>query len=345
MAAKVLVTGASGFVAQHLILQLLAKGYSVRGTVRSMKRADEVRSVLAQHDPRAKDIEIVEADLSSDAGWAEAAKGCEFVQHVASPFPAVHPKDENELIRPARDGALRVLKAAKAAGARRVVMTSSMAAIAYGHGDNRAEVSDETMWSNPEGPDNTPYTRSKTIAEHAAWDYVNGLSHGAEGKGLELAVINPTGILGPALSKDVSTSLEIPIRLLNGKTPGLPRLGFSFVDVRDVAACHVAAMEIPAAAGERFLATEGFMWFSEAAAVLREAYPAYDAKIPRRNVPDWLLKVMAVFQPIYKQTVTELGRTRKASNAKASRILGIKFRTAKESLLASAESLIKLKVV
>ncbi|MDP3736644.1 MAG: aldehyde reductase [Hyphomonadaceae bacterium] len=338
--ARVLVTGASGFVAQHVILQLLARGYQVRGTLRSLKRADEVRGVLSKHDARAKDIELVEADLGSDAGWAEAAKGCEFVQHVASPFPAIHPKDEMELIRPARDGALRVLKAAKAAGVKRVVMTSSMAAIAYGHGDKRAEISDETMWSNPDGPDNTPYTKSKTIAERAAWDYVNG-----EGKGLELAVINPTGILGPALSADVSTSLEIPIRLLNGKTPGLPRLGFSFVDVRDVAECQVKAMEIPAAAGERFLATEGFMWFSEAADVLRKKFPAYDAKIPKRNVPDWLLKVMAVFQPIYKQTVPELGRTRKASNAKATRVLGIKFRTAQESLIASAQSLIDLKVV
>lgn len=337
---RVLVTGASGFVAQHLILQLLAKGYEVRGTLRSLKRADEVRSVLAQHDPRAKDIDFVAADLASDAGWAEAVKDCTYVQHIASPFPAVHPKDEMELIRPARDGALRVLKAAKAAGVKRVVMTSSMAAIAYGHGDKRADVADETMWSNPDGPGNTPYTKSKTIAERAAWDYVNG-----EGKGLELAVINPTGIMGPALSKDVSTSLEIPIRLMNGKTPGLPRIGFSFVDVRDVAECHVKAMEIAEAAGERFLATEGFLWFVEAAEVLRKKFPAYDSKIPKRKIPDFVLKLLAVFQPIYKQTISELGLTRKASNAKASRMLGVKFRTAEDALVASAESLIQLKVI
>jgi dihydroflavonol-4-reductase len=296
--------------------------------------------VLSKFNPKAKDIEFVEADLGADAGWAEAVKGCEFVQHVASPFPATHPKDEMELIRPARDGALRVLKAAKAAGVKRVVMTSSMAAIAYGHGDKRAEVSDETMWSNPEGPDNTPYTKSKTLAERAAWDYVNG-----EGKGLELAVINPVGIFGPALTKDVSTSLEIPIRLMNGKTPGLPRLGFSMVDVRDVALCQVVAMEKPEAAGERFLATEGFLWFTECAAILREAFPAYDKKIPSRTVPDFALKIMAIFQPIYKQTLTELGRTRKASNAKAVRVLGVKFRTAKEALVSSAKSLVDLGVV
>ncbi len=340
MSTRVLVTGASGFVAQHLILQLLAKGYEVRGTLRSLKRVDEVRNVLAQHDPRAKGIDFVEADLASDAGWAEAVKHCAYVQHVASPFPAVHPKDEMELIRPARDGALRVLKAAKAAGVKRVVMTSSMAAIAYGHGEKRAEISDETMWSNPEGPDNTPYTKSKTIAERAAWDYVKG-----EGKGLELAVINPTGIMGPALSEDVSTSLEIPIRLMNGKTPGLPRIGFSFVDVRDVAECHVKAMEIPEAAGERFLATEGFLWFTEAADVLRKAFPAYESQIPKRKIPDFALKLLAIFQPVYRQTVTELGRTRKASNAKASRMLGVKFRTAEAALVASAESLIQLKVI
>ena len=340
MATRVLVTGITGFVAQHVVIQLLAKGYKVRGTMRSLKRAEEVRSVLAKFDPRASEIEFMEADLSSDKGWANAAKDCAYVQHIASPFPAVHPKDEMELIRPARDGALRVLKAAKAAGVKRVVMTSSMASIAYGHGDKRAEISDETMWSDPSGPDNTPYTKSKTIAERAAWDYVNG-----EGKGLELAVINPTGILGPALSTDVSTSLEIPIRLLNGKTPGLPRIGFSFVDVRDVAECHVKAMELPEAAGERFLATHDFLWFTEAADILRKKFPAYDARIPKRKVPDFALKLMAMFQPVYRQTVTELGRTRKASNAKASRVLGVKFRTAEEALVASAQSLIELKVI
>src|SRR5690606_1224470 len=324
MAARVLVTGASGFIAQYVILQLLEKGYSIRGTLRSLKRADEVRDVLAKHSPATTELEFVEADLSADAGWAEAARGCEFVQHIASPFPAVHPKDENELIRPARDGALRVLAAAKAAGAKRVVMTSSLAAIAYGHGDKRPAVVDETLWSNPDGPDNTPYTKSKTFAERAAWDYVHG-----NGKGLELVAINPAAVLGPALSRDVSTSLEIPLLLMNSKTPGLPRLGFTIVDVRDVAACHVAAMETPSAAGQRFIAAEEFLWLSECADILRDAFPAYSSKIPSRRVPDWLLKLMAVFRPIYRQTVTELNRTRRASNAKATRELGVTFRPAR----------------
>ena len=336
----VLVTGASGFLAQHVILKLLAKGYEVRGTLRSLSRADSVRAILAKHDPRAAAIQFVEADLEKNAGWAEAAAGCTYVQHIASPFPAVHPKDENELIRPARDGALRALKAAKAAGVKRVVLTSSVAAILYGHGDKRPAMADETLWSDPAGADNTPYTKSKTLAERAAWDYVNG-----EGKGLELAVINPSGILGPALSADVSTSLEIPIRLMNGKTPGLPRLGFAMVDVRDAADAHLAAMETPAAAGERFIASADFMWFKDGADIARKAFPAYDKKIPKAIVPDFLLKLMAIFQPIYRQTVTELGRTRAASGAKAERVLGVKFRPAKEALIASIQSLIDLKVI
>lgn len=340
MSAKVLVTGASGFIAQHVILQLLAKGYRVRGTVRSLKRADEVRSVLMSHDVRAQDIELVEADLMLEAGWLAAAEGCEFVQHIASPLPAVLPKDENELIIPAREGTLRVLRASKAAGAKRVVMTSSLAAIAYGHGDKPEQIYDETVWSNPDGKDNSVYTKSKTLAERAAWDFVN-----RDGKGLELVTINPTGVLGPALSKDVSTSLEIPIRLLNGKTPGLPRLGFSLVDVRDVAECHVKAMEIKEAAGQRFIASDRFIWFTEAAEILRKAFPQYLSKIPKHTVPDWVLKLMAVFQPVYKQTLTELGRTRYVSNAKAQRVLGVKFRSSQEALIASARSLIELKVV
>lgn len=338
--ARVLVTGASGFIAQHVILQLLAKGYQVRGTLRSLKRADEVRAVLAKHHPAASSMEFVEANLDADAGWTEAAKGCEFVQHIASPIVAVMPRDENDLIRPARDGALRVLAAAKAAGVKRVVMTSSLAAIAYGMGDQRPKVVDESHWSNPEGADNTAYTKSKTIAERAAWEYVNG-----PGKGLELATINPGAVLGPALSADTSASLEIAIQLLSGKAPGLPRLGFTLVDVRDVAACHVAAMEIPAAAGERFLAANEFAWLSDCAEILREAFPSYAKKIPTRRIPDFVLRIVSIFQPLYRQTVTELGRERNASHAKAERVLGVKFRPGKQALIDAGKSLIDLKVV
>jgi dihydroflavonol-4-reductase len=340
MADKVLVTGASGFIAQHVILQLLERGYDVRGTLRSLRRADEVRAILAQNSPRGGSIELVEANLEADAGWTEAVAGCAYVQHVASPIPATMPRDENELIRPARDGALRVLKASKAAGVRRVVMTSSMAAIAYGHGANRAPVSDETMWSDPKGADNTAYTRSKTIAERAAWDYVNG-----EGKGLELATINPSAVLGPALSKDASPSLEIVLQLLGGKLPGMPRLGFSVVDVRDVAACHVAAMTNPAAAGERFIASDRFVWMKDCAAMLREAFPQKAKAIPTGGVPDWVIHLMAVIRPIYKQTLTELGRTRNVSNAKAQRVLGVTFRSAEEAVNAAGRSALDLGMV
>jgi len=340
MADKVLVTGASGFIAQHVTLQLLEAGFDVRGTLRSMRRAEEVRAVLAPRHPAAARIDFVEADLGADAGWTAAVAGCRYVQHVASPFPAVHPKDENDLIRPAREGALRVLRAAKAAGVGRVVMTSSLAAVLYGLGERRPAVADESSWSDPNGDDNTPYTKSKTLAERAAWDYVRG-----EGAGLELAVINPSAVLGPALSKDVSTSLEIPIRLMNGKTPAIPRLGFSIVDVRDVAACHVAAMISPNAAGKRFIATDAFLWMAECAAILRAEFPSYASKIPTRAAPDWLLKAMALFQPVYRQTVTELGRERRASSDAAKKLLGVTFRPAKSALVAAAQSLIELAVV
>lgn len=335
---RVLVTGASGFIAGHVILKLLAAGYDVRGTVRDLDRADEVRATLARHDPRASEIEFVETELTDDENWDVAMAGCTYVQHVASPIPAIMPDDENQLIGPARDGALRVLAAAKAAGVKRVVMTSSLAAIGYGLGAQRPEVLDESHWSNPEGADNTAYTRSKTIAERAAWDYVNGA-----GKGLELATINPGAVLGPTLSADTSPSLEIVTQLLSGRAPGLPRLGFTIVDVRDVADCHVAAMTVPAAAGQRFLATADFLWLSECADILREAFPDLAYRIPSRRIPDWLLRLVALVRPLYKQTVTELGRTRHASNARARDVLGVQFRSSKEALIAAGQSLIDLR--
>lgn len=340
MSDRILVTGASGFIAQHVMARLLQKGYAVRGTLRSLKRADEVRAARARARVDGAGVEFVEADLLADGGWGEAVRECAYVHHVASPFPAAMPKDDEELIRPARDGALRVLKASKAAGVRRVVLTSSMAAIAYGHGKNRPAIVDETLWSNPDGPDNTAYTRSKTIAERAAWNYVAG-----EGKGLELATVNPSGVLGPALTKDASTSVEIVLQLLRGKVPGTPRLGFAVVDVRDVAECHVAAMTNPNAAGERFLAESGFMWMREIADLLIREMPNEAKRVPKGSVPDIVLRAMGLFNPLYAQVATELGRTRRASNAKAREVLGVAFRTPAEAVLSAAKSVVDLGMV
>lgn len=339
--AKVLVTGATGFIAGHVILQLLEAGHEVRGTARSASSAARLNETLSKYAGRPIAIDLVAANLERDDGWAEAVAGMDFVQHVASPFPSGVPKDPNELIRPATDGALRVLKASRAAGVKRVVMTSSMAAIAYGWGENRPAVLTEEHWSNPDNlKDNTAYTRSKTIAERAAWDYING-----EGKGLELAVINPAAVLGPVMSGDLSASLELLTMPLSGKIPAVPRIGFGIVDVRDVAAAQVAAMTVPGAAGERFLVSQPFMWFSDVADVLRDAFPAYAKKLPKGTMPDFMLKIVAVFNPALKQVIPELGRQRQISNEKARTILGWTPRTANEAIIDGAQSLIDAGVV
>ncbi|MBA3069064.1 MAG: aldehyde reductase [Hyphomonas sp.] len=340
--AKVLVTGATGFIAGHVIHQLVEAGHEVTGTARSASKANALNKTLsayAGHDIR---IPIRAADLSRDAGWAEACDGMDFVQHIASPIPANLPKDHDELIIPAHDGALRVLKAAKAAGVKRVVMTSSMAAIAYGWGDARPKLLTEEHWSNSGNmQDNTAYTRSKTIAERAAWAYVND-----EGKGLELTTINPAAVLGPVMSGDFSASVEILTQLLSGKLPGTPRVGFGIVDVRDVAAAHVLAMTNPAAAGERFLVCDRFMWFSEVADTLRgQLPPAYEKRLPKGELPGWVLKLMAYVNPAVKQVIPELNRERHVSNEKAKRILGWQPRTAEEAILSGAKSLIAHKAV
>ena len=339
--AKVLVTGATGFIAGHVIHQLLEAGHEVYGTARSSTKAAGLNAVLSDYAGRPVEVPLIEADLSSDDGWAEAVAGMDYVQHVASPFLANIPKDPDVLIRPARDGALRVLKASKVAGVKRVVMTSSMAAIAYGWGDARPALLTEEHWSDPDNlKDNTAYTRSKTIAERAAWDYMAG-----EGQGMELAVINPSAVLGPAMSADVSASIEILTQLMTGKAPASPRVGFCVVDVRDVADAHVRAMTVPEAAGERFLASGRFMWMAEVADVLRENFPDYRKKLPKGVLPDWVLKAMTLINPPLKSVVPELGRERHCSNEKAKRILGWSPRTEEEAIIDGARSLIDHNVV
>lgn len=335
----VLVTGATGFIASHLILQLIEKGYRVRGTARSAEKAGALNTILSEYSGKPVNIEIFAADLGSDEGWAEAMRGVDFVQHVASPFPAEAPKSADELIIPARDGALRVLKAAKAEGVKRVVMTSSMAAIGYGWGDARPDPLTEVHWSNPENlEDNTAYARSKTIAERAAWDYVNG-----DGAGLELAVINPVAVLGPVMSKDVSSSLQVVSQPLEGKLPAYPKLSFGIIDVRDVARAHIEAMTNPSAVGERFICGAEVLWMEEMGEVLRKALPG--RKIPKGTLPNWLVKLFARVNPPLKQILPELDRKRSYSNEKLRTVLGIEPIPAEEAIRASAESLIKVGAV
>ena len=250
--STVLVTGGSGFIGSHCILQLLAAGHQVRTTVRNLKREGDVRALLKTGGAEPGDrLSFAAADLEKDAGWSQAVAGCDYVLHVASPFPPNVPDDENELIVPAREGALRVLRASRDAGVKRVVLTSSFAAIGYGQRPQEAPFN-ETNWTDPNGDDVRPYVKSKTLAERAAWDFI-----AKEGGNLELSVVNPVGVFGPVLGPDYSTSILIVQRLMDGALPGCPKLYFGVVDVRDVADLHLRAMTHPAAKGERFLAVAG----------------------------------------------------------------------------------------
>lgn len=334
----VLVTGGSGFIGSHTILQLLNAGHPVRTTVRNLKREEDVRGMLERGgvDAGAR-LSFVAADLQNDAGWPEAVEGCQYVLHVASPFPASVPKHEDDLIIPAREGALRVLRASREAGVKRVVLTSSFAAIGYGHAPQQAPFN-ETTWTNLSSPGLTAYVKSKTLAERAAWDFIE-----REGAGMELSVVNPVGVFGPVLGPDFATSILLVQRLMDGAVPGCPQLSFGVVDVRDVADLHLRAMTHPAAKGERFLAVAGdFMSVLEMAKVLKARLGEAGKRVPARELPNWLVRLAALRDPAVRQIVPELGTKKNATSAKARRVLGWTPRSREEALVATAESLIRL---
>ena len=336
--SKVLVTGGSGFIAAHAIVQLLAAGHEVSASVRNLKREADVREMLKQGGAEPDDrLSFFAADLESDAGWPEAVAGCEFVLHVASPFPAGVPNHENDLIAPAREGALRVLRAARGAGVKRVVLTSSFAAVGYGQPPRNAPF-DETNWTDPNGADVGAYAQSKTLAERAAWDFI-----AREGGGLELSVVNPVGVFGPVLGPDYSTSILLVQRLMDGAVPGVPKLHFGVVDVRDVADLHIRAMLHPAAKGERFLAVAGdFVTMVDIARLLKARMGAAGGKVPTRQLPNFLVRVAALFDPAVRLILPELGKVKNATNAKARRLLDWSPRSNEDSILAAAESLVRL---
>jgi nucleoside-diphosphate-sugar epimerase len=340
--STVLVTGGSGFIGSHCILQLLVAGHQVRTTVRSLKRESDVRAMLKEGgaDQRIEGrLSFFAADLENDVGWPEAVAGCDYVLHVASPFPANIPKHEDELIVPAREGALRILRASRAAGVKRVVLTSSFAAIGYGH-KPQSKPFDETNWTNPNGAGVTAYAKSKTLAERAAWDFISGQ---VAGGGLELSVVNPVGVFGPVLGPDYSTSILLVQRLMDGAVPGCPKLYFGAVDVRDVADLHIRAMTHSAAKGERFLATAGdFMSILDIARVLKVRMGAEAKRVPTRQLPDWMVRLAALRDPAVKQILPELGKVKNATDEKARRVLGWSRRSNEESIVASAESLVRL---
>jgi dihydroflavonol-4-reductase len=320
--STILVTGGTGFVGRHCILQLLRDGHEVRTTVRSLAGQTQMRAALKAHGVTGNaPLAFVAADLLSDQGWAEVASGCEAVLHVASPFPLTQPDDENEVILPARDGALRVLRASREAGVRRVVMTSSFAAVGYGR-VYPGRPYDERDWTEEDAP-NAPYIRSKVIAERAAWDFI-----AREGGALTLSVINPTGIFGPMIGANASASIAMVKAILEGHIPGPPDRTFGVVDVRDVADLHIRAMESAEAAGERFIAVSGpALSLREVAQILREhlGEQAHRVTLPLLQSP---------------LTAGNGPQRRNASSAKACKLLNWSPRPASEAILASAQSLL-----
>lgn len=333
----VLVTGGSGFLGGWCVVEALQRGYRVRTTVRDMAREGEVRANVATQADAGDRLAVVAADLTRDEGWAQAVAGCEYVLHVASPFPPKQPKDPDELIVPARDGTLRVLRASLQADVQRIVLTSSVAAVRNDRGGALAgrRTLTEEDWNDPDDPRQTPYARSKTIAEQAAWSLMR--ERGAEER---LVTVQPGAIIGPVLGRDRSYSLEAIERLLEGRMPGLPRLGFSFVDVRDVAALEVAALTAPQAGGQRLLAAPTFLWFSEVAAILREKLGEDARKVPRREIPDFVVRAVALLDPSVRSVAGELGWRTEFSTENAVSRVGWSPRPVQETIVDCARSLI-----
>ena len=339
--STILVTGGSGFIGCHCILQLLDSGHQVRTTVRNLKREADVRAMLKEGGAEPGNrLSFFATDLEKDSGWAEAVAGCEFVLHVASPLPMHVPKNEDELIVPAREGTLRVLRAARDAGVKRVVLTSSFGAIGYGQAPRSAPFT-EKDWTDPGAPDVLPYIKSKTLAERAAWDFM-----AREGGKLELAVINPVAVLGPVMGTDFSASIELVKHLMDGAMPGCPKLNFGIVDVRDVADLHIRAMTHPGARGERFLGVSGdFMSMRDIALILRKRMGTNAKRVPTMQIPNWVVRVASLWDPAVKQILPELGKFKNGTGEKAKTILGWNPRSREETVVSTAESLVRLRLL
>lgn len=342
MTDTVLVTGATGFIAKHCIAELLRGGYRVRGTARDAAGgAEAVRNAMARAGvDGAGGVEMVAADLTSDAGWADAVRGCRHVLHVASPFPITQPRSREELIRPAREGTLRVLRAAAAAGVERVVMTSSTVAVMYTARHQPGRFYTEADWTDPARVDITPYIASKTLAERAAWDFVRDTAIAPQ-----LVTICPGFVLGPALDADLSTSLEVVHLMGKGAYPGAPRLEFPIADVRDVAALHVAALTNPAAAGERYIVAQGSASLFGIGQFVAAALPDLERKVPRFEMPDTVVRALAIVDKRLRTVLPELGTVRICSSEKAAAAFGHTLRAPREAAMASAESLRALRII
>jgi dihydroflavonol-4-reductase len=332
----VLITGVSGFIARHCAVEMLNAGYAVRGTVRSLQRSAEVSASLSRHADVAR-LSFAQADLGSDDGWDAAVAGCTHVLHVASPFPAKQPRDEQELIRPAVQGTLRVLRAATAAGVQRLVQTSSLAAVMYGHPQARSAPFTEADWTQVDTSGVTPYAKSKTLAERAAREFM-----AQDRSGLHYASVNPGLVLGPALDRDIGTSAEIVQMMLRGKYPAVPRMAIPCIDVRDVARMHRLALEVDAPGGGRYLGSAQCLWMIEIAQAIRAGLGETARKVPTRVMPDWVVRLAGLIDPTARLAIPELGKEIKVDTSRTQRTLGISFIPAPESAAAMARSLVDL---
>lgn len=335
---RVLITGISGFIAKHTALQFLEAGYAVRGTVRDAKKGDDVAGTLSKYTDISK-LEFAEADLLDDSGWDKAMAGCDCVAHMASPFPLAQPKDENELIRPAVEGTLRVLKAAADAGVERFVQTSSSVAVIYGHPHSKTRF-DETDWTNVQNPEVTPYQKSKTLAEKAARDFV-----AEQGGNMHYASVNPGLVLGPPLDWRFGSSLEVIRMLLAGKYPGAPKLKIQVVDVRDIARMHLLAMETSQPSGGRYLGITDNIWMLDMANMLRDGLGDKARKAPKRELPNFMVKLVALFDGAARSVLPELGLDKRIDNSHTRAELAIDFIPADEAVVTAGKALIDMKAV
>lgn len=335
----VLVTGGSGFIASYCIIALLNSGYNVKATLRSLKKAEGVRKMIKEGGTQSLDgLSFAEADLLNEESWQKAVDGCQYVIHVASPTPYTDAATEDDFVVPAKNGVLFVLRAAKKAGVKRVVLTSAFGAVGFGtvkttpYTEEDWTVLNDTVF---------PYQKSKTISEKAAWDFIQD-----EGTGMELAVVNPTGVLGPVLSDDYSHSIQNIKQMLNGQMKACPKIISGYVDVRDVADLHIKAMTMPQANGQRFIAVaDNGLSLLDIANILRKNLGEKATNVPTRELPNWLVHFLSTFTPKLKAAVPYLGMVKRASSEKAKTLLGWKPRSTEEAIVATANSLIKFNLV